>query len=82
MLAANKRKRVTKIPQKVKIEVTAKGWALLKFKFSKSAPVRFVISKYRRRGYLTKYELRKKFNKKINVFKINKIFTKDVRIYE
>ncbi len=81
-LSAKKRKRVKKVPNKVKVEVTGKGWDLLKFKFKKSPPVKITVGQYRRRSYFTNYELRKAFKKKRGNFIVNKIITKTIKVYE
>jgi len=82
-LSAKKRKRVTKIPSKVSLEVSGKGWDLLKFKFKKTEPIKLVVNRYIRRNYISNLELRKAFKKKnIDNFTINKVITKKIKVYE
>ncbi|MCP3660143.1 MAG: hypothetical protein GY830_07495 [Bacteroidetes bacterium] len=81
-LPAKKRKRINKTPNKVKIEVNGKGWDLLKFKFKKPPSIKIVVGRYRSRSYFTNYELRKAFKKKIDNFTVNKVITRNIKVYE
>ncbi len=75
----NKKKIPANLPKSIKIQVSNKGWDLLKFNIRKVDPI---IIKVRRSRtiYISRNELKKACKYQVKFLKLNKVITKNIKL--